>query len=204
MGSVQAVIFDWGGVIMRTVDPAPRLYWDKRLGREPGSVERVVHGIDAWWEVQRGEISIDGYWKQVGQELGLLPDDLARLRHDFYSGDRIDRTLVALIERMRGGGILVGLLSNFSQDLVTVLDELGISPLFDAIVVSADIGAMKPDAHAYRAILDALGVLPAAAVFIDDSEQNVERARQIGIQAIHFVPGCDIEALLTQLLEDED
>jgi epoxide hydrolase-like predicted phosphatase len=196
----KAVIFDWGGVLMRTVDPSPRLNWDRRLGLTPGSVERVVHGIQAWQQVQRGELSLDAYWQQVGQALGLEPDDLAQLRQDFYRGDHLDSALTGLIERLREGGILVGLLSNNGPDLTRLLDEMGISQLFDEIVVSADIGIMKPDERAYRAILAKLAISPSLAIFVDDFEQNVQGAQRIGMNAILFTPDSDVDVQLLQWL----
>ena len=57
---IRAVIFDWGGVLMRTVDASPRLAWDARLGLAPGSVNRLVFESPAWRRAQLGQISDDG------------------------------------------------------------------------------------------------------------------------------------------------
>ena len=57
---IRAVIFDWGGVLMRTVDASPRLAWDARLGLAPGSVNRLVFESSAWRRAQLGQISDDG------------------------------------------------------------------------------------------------------------------------------------------------
>jgi HAD superfamily hydrolase (TIGR01509 family) len=55
------------------------------------------------------------------------------------------------------------------------------------MTVSAEVGVMKPEARIYQMALDALGVAPAESVFVDDFPENVEGARAVGMQAIHFI-----------------
>jgi epoxide hydrolase-like predicted phosphatase len=197
-----AVIFDWGGVLMRTVDYAPRHAWDARLGLAAGQVEAIVHGIEAWNRVQRGEIGEEVYWQAVTGKLGLDESAAARLRGDFYRGDALDESLVSLIRGLRGRRLLVGLLSNNALSLAAELDALGLADLFDARVISAEIGVMKPDPAAYHAILARLDVLPGAALFIDDSPANVTGAAAVGMAAVRFTPGLDLDAAITTWLED--
>jgi epoxide hydrolase-like predicted phosphatase len=198
----RAVIFDWGGVLMRTVDYAPRHAWDARLGLAAGQVEAAVHGIEAWNRAQRGEIGEEAYWQAVAGKLGLDESAAARLRDDFYRGDALDETLIALIRRLRGRGLLVGLLSNNAPSLAAALDAPGLADLFDARAISAEIGVMKPDPAAYHAILARLDVPPGAALFVDDSPANVAGAAAVGMAAVRFTPGLDLDALITTWLED--
>lgn len=188
----RAVIFDWGGVLMRTVDYEPRHAWDARLGLAAGGVEAIVHGIEAWDRAQRGEIDEAAYWRAVAGKLGLDEPADARLRADFYRGDMLDETLVSLIRRLRGRGLRTGLLSNNTPSLTAALDALGLVDLFDARVVSAEIGVMKPDPAAYHAILAGLDVPPGAALFVDDSAENVAGAEAVGMAALRFTPGLDV------------
>lgn len=200
----RAVIFDWGGVLMRTTDYSPRLGWDARLGQPPGSVEAVVHGIPAWQAAQRGEIGEDAYWAAVGEALGLDAGDLAALRDDFYSGDALDAGLAALIDALRGRGVRVGLLSNNGPALADDLQATGMAGRFDASVISCEIGVMKPDPAAYEAILRRLDVRPEQALFIDDSPANVEGARAVGMSAVHFRPGMDLRERILAWLDETD
>ncbi|HOA22816.1 MAG: HAD family phosphatase [Aggregatilineales bacterium] len=188
----RAVIFDWGGVLMRTEDYSPRHAWDARLGMPTGHVESVVHGIEAWQQAQRGEISVDAYWQAVGRELGLDGQALAELRAGFYSGDRLNTALVELIRDLRTRGVLIGLLSNNTPDLTDALLEHQVHNLFDAQVISAEIGVMKPDPRPYELILQKLDVQPADALFVDDFIENVEAARTVGMAAVHYRPGMDL------------
>jgi epoxide hydrolase-like predicted phosphatase len=197
----KAVIFDWGGVLMRTVDYEPRRRWDRRLGLPEGSVEGVVHGSDAWTQAERGEISPDDYWLAVRGQLHLSPTQLSDLRLDFYSGDRLDEALLSLITALRARGVLIGLLSNNSLELLDMLADIHLHSLFDAFVISARAGIMKPDPGAYRAILEQLGVSAGQALFIDDSRVNIEGALAVGMTAIRFEPTLDLGAIIDNWLE---
>lgn len=58
----RSIIFDFGGVLMRTIDYTPRHKWDDRLGLPHGSVEKVVHGSESWRQAQVGQMELQGYW----------------------------------------------------------------------------------------------------------------------------------------------
>jgi putative hydrolase of the HAD superfamily len=197
----KAVIFDWGGVIMRTHDRSGRDEWDRKLGLPQWGVERVIHGSEPWNEAQRGERSIESYWQAVAEELGISPDDIPQLRNDFYRGDRIDRDLLDFIRELRADGHKVGLMSNNSLHLLKVIEQHDLAGLFDEVVISAQIGVMKPAPEAFHAILDKLGVSPSESVFIDDFARNIEGARAVGMQAVHFRPDTDLRTELREFLD---
>jgi putative hydrolase of the HAD superfamily len=199
----KAVIFDWGGVLMRTHDRSGREEWDRKLSLPQWGVERVVHGSEAWNEAQRGERSVESYWQAVAGELGISPDDIPQLRRDFYRGDKLDHDLLDLIRDLRAEGHKVGLMSNNSLHLLTLMEEHRLDGLFDGVVISAQIGVMKPSPEAFHAILDKLGVSASDAVFVDDFLRNVEGARVVGMHAVHFKPGLDLRSILRGFLTDE-
>lgn len=198
-----AVVFDWGGVLMRTVDYSPRFAWDDRLNLPRGSVESVVHGSDDWHLAQHGKITLDEYWHGVGRKLGLTPIQLSELRVDFYSGDRVDQSLVVLIRDLRNRGLRVGLLSNYTTDLADIIAREGLDGLFDAAVISAAIGVMKPNPAAYQAILDELSVESKNVFFIDDFEDNVKSALALGINAVRFTPELKIAHLIESWISEK-
>jgi len=196
----RAVIFDFGGVLMKTVSQHPRHAWDDRLGLAHGSVEGIVHGSDAWRQAQIGKISVADYWAEVARQLGLSESDVQQLAQDYFSADRLDDDLIASIRDMRADGHTVALLSNDSPALADKLRTLGIADLFDPMVISGNIGAMKPDAAAYQAVLSALGRPASETVFIDDMPANVAGAQAVGMDAIRYVDGMDLPAALKPLL----
>ena len=102
---MRAVIFDYGSVLTRTLDPQPRAAWEEQLGLEPGGLQQMVHNDTSWIEVQCGRLSVEAYWRDVGQQLGLKPQETARMRSDFYRGDKRNDELVAYIDQVRAAGL---------------------------------------------------------------------------------------------------
>ena len=204
MGLVQAVIFDFGGVLMRTGDPAGRREWEARLGLSAGMLEHAIHGSDLWVKTQSGLVSPNDYWAQTAATLGAAESDIPLLRHDYFRDDHLDPGLMSFIATLRQAGYKVGLLSNDALTLETKLrDELAIYDAFDAVVISAQIGVMKPDERAYLAMTQALGVTPTEAVFIDDNAANIDGASRAGLWAIRYEAGMDVQAALAPYLAKE-
>src|SRR4029453_9158338 len=83
-------------------------------------------------------------------------------------------------------GRRLGLLSNFSADLRTMLAQQDLLRPFDALAISAEIGIMKPDAAAYQAVLAMMQMEAHTCVFIDDVPANVAAAQAVGLHGIVF------------------
>ena len=180
------MIFDYGGVLARTVDPEPRAAWERDLGLAPGTLTATVHDKQLWVAAQNGSIQSDAHWQAVGEALGLSISQLRGLRASFYAGDILNHELLARIDRLRKQGMALGLLSNFSTDLRDMLEAQNLVQRFDHIAISAEIGVMKPDAAAYEVILGMLALPASACVFIDDLPANVAAARALGLHGIVF------------------
>jgi HAD superfamily hydrolase (TIGR01509 family) len=115
-----------------------------------------------------------------------------QLSQDYFSADRLDENLIAYIRELRAEGHPVALLSNDSPALTDKLNALGIADLFKPLIISGNIGVMKPDAAAYQAVLAALGRAPNETIFIDDMPANVAGAQAVGMQAIRYIDGMDL------------
>jgi len=183
---VRGLIFDWGGVLMRTEDDSGRLKWEAQLGLSAGSVERAIFESAAWREAQLGQRSIEQCWNAIAESLGLKPNALAQFQRDFWAGDRLNRALVQRIRQWKAADYQVALLSNHPPGLENLLDEHGLGQLFDPVIVSAYEGVMKPAAQLYRRALDRIGIRPAEAIFVDDQAENVTGARNVGLCAVQF------------------
>jgi len=199
-GPIKGVIFDYGRVLAWTQHQEPRAAWERRLGLEPGALTRAVHNEHSWIAAQRGSITIDALWQEVGTALRLTPADTTALRAAFYAGDVLNVALVVCIDHLRALGLRVGLLSNFSADLRAMLAQQDLLQRFDAVAISAEIGVMKPDAAAYRTVLAMLGMAAPTCVFIDDVPANVEAAQAVGIHGIVFQDNPSCLVALTRLL----
>lgn len=183
---IRALIFDYGGVLMRTVDPTPRREVERRFDLEPGEAAKLVFKSPRWHDVQHGRIDSEAFWADVGQRLGLDAQELEAFRRGFWSGDRLDQELVDLIRHLRDEGYRAALLSNAPADLRQYLEELGIADAFDVIVISGEEGVVKPHPEIYERALERLNAAPEEAVFVDDMRANVEAARQAGLHSTRF------------------
>jgi HAD superfamily hydrolase (TIGR01509 family) len=184
--AIHAIIFDYGGVLVRTVDPTSRRDLERRFNLELGDAEDVVFRSSRWEDVQHGRIDDDTFWSDVGERLDFDAEELNAFRRGFWSGDRLDHELVDLIRHLGDEGYRMALLSNAPAALRSYLEQLGIVDAFDVIVVSAEEDLVKPMPGIYERALERLGVAAQQAIFVDDTRQNVEAARRVGLRATRF------------------
>jgi putative hydrolase of the HAD superfamily len=91
----------------------------------------------------------------------------------------------AVLERLRAGGARLAVVSNWDVSLHDVLERTALRPLLDAVVISAELGAAKPDPAIFRAALERLGAHAAEAIHVGDSvEHDVAGARAAGLEAV--------------------
>lgn len=193
--SIKAVFFDLGGVIVRTEFQAPREQLAERLGMEYDDLNKVVFDSDSGLKASIGEISSEDHWALVIKRLKRPASELSTIRDEFFAGDIVDRTLVDYIRSLRGK-YKTGLISNAWGDLRDFIIREKFEDAFDKMIISAEVGAMKPDAKIYQIALEQLEVKPSEAVFLDDFLINVEGCEKVGMQGIHFK---DPESALKQL-----
>ena len=191
---IRAVLFDVGGVLVRTFDQSGRRQWEARLGLPPGGAEAIVLNSPMGHSAQRGEIGDAALWDWVAGRLALGAE-LAAFRADFWRGDRVDERLVGLIRRLRPR-YQTAVISNATDGLRATLDAYGLLGEFDVVVGSAYEGIMKPHPDIYQRALQRLGRAAAEALFIDDAPANVAGAVAVGLNAILFTPDMDLEAEL--------
>ena len=180
---ITTVIFDMGGVLLRTEDKEPRTKLAKRLGMTYQELEIQVYGSR---EAMRGEISAEDHKQSVLEKLGLPEKDFSEFGDEFWGGDQMDEKLVDFIRGLRGD-YTTALLSNAWDDLRPLLvDMWQIADAFEHIYISAEMGLAKPDPKIYQAVVADLQKDPSEIVFVDDFIENVQAAREAGWQAVHF------------------
>ena len=197
--SIKAVFFDLGGVIVRTEFQAPRQQLAERLGMEYEDLNRVVFDSDSGLRASVGEISSEDHWATVIKRLKRPASELVTIRDEFFAGDIVDRTLVDYIRSLRGP-FKTGLISNAWGDLRDFIVREKFEDAFDEMIISAEVGAMKPEPKIFQVALEKLGVSANEAVFVDDFLINVEGAEKAGMTGIHFKDPDSALKLLKKLL----
>ncbi|GMR09549.1 MAG: HAD family phosphatase [Anaerolineae bacterium] len=183
---IEAVFWDLGGVIVRTEDRTKRERWEQRLGMEPRQLDRLIFGGEMGRKASRGEIHAHEVWEWVRQELDLSQEEGQQLTRDFWQGDDLDPELVGYIRGLRAQ-FQTGLISNAWLELrEQLVRHWRIDDAFDDLVISAEVGLRKPDPAIYRLALDRLEVRADRAIFVDDLENNISAAAEIGMHAVLF------------------
>jgi len=199
--AIRAVIWDMGGVLLRTEDPAPRQRLAEHLGIPLDKLYRQIFDSQSSHLAEVGEITEKDHWASVCAALDLSPQDLSEIMDGFWAGDRIDSSLVDYIRSLRQH-YKTGLLSNAWDGLRQVLEtRFDLTGAFDVIVISAEVGMAKPDSRIYQLTSQRLGVAAQEAVFIDDVPKNVEAARAMDMHAIQFQDPVQARAELEQILK---
>jgi putative hydrolase of the HAD superfamily len=90
--------------------------------------------------------------------------------------------MLSLLRQVRGAGLKTALLSNSWGVGIYPADVL--AELFDAVVISAEVGMRKPEERIFRHATGLLGLDPAECVFIDDIEANVQAAEALGMTGV--------------------
>jgi FMN phosphatase YigB (HAD superfamily) len=93
--------------------------------------------------------------------------------------------VVPLLTACRDLEIRTAVVSDWDCTLARHLADMGIAQLLDAVVVSAEVGAAKPDRRIFAAALEAVGVGPAAALHVgDDPRRDLEGAASAGVAGV--------------------
>ena len=184
---IRALITDFGGVLVRTFDDMPRRNLETRLGLPRNTIAALVFGGELSIRAQHGEINYHDFWQQIGLELHLdRRMTVEQFRDEFFGGDAFDHELMAFIRSVRPA-IKTGLISNaWSNARELFTRTFPIIHDFDAVVISAEEGVMKPDPRIYRIALDRLGVRAEESIFVDDVLANIQGAAALGLHGVHF------------------
>ena len=165
------------------------------------ALEELVFGGESGRRAQLGQIDESEQWAYACQQVGWPVERVAEFRAQFFAGDRLDTGLLAFINNLHQD-YKTGIISNaLSRTRALIEGPWAMGTLFDTIVLSAEVGVMKPDPRIYLLALQQLAVQPERAVFIDDFEHNIAGAQAIGMNGIHFRSPAQLVADLGALLD---
>lgn len=194
----DALLLDFGSVITFTAFERHRES-ERLLGLAPGTlgwlgpIDPSTDGL--WQRMQRDEISERQYWDIRAAEVGDLVGHPSWTPLDFFQAIRgedpdqaIRESAWQTVRAARAAGLQVGILSN-ELELYwgrPFMDRLGLLRDVDVLIDATHTRILKPDPQAYQMALDALGMVAARVLFVDDQSRNVEGARRAGLAAVHF------------------
>jgi len=200
--SPTALIVDYGGVLTTPLSATV----DAWLAAERIEPERFRALMLEWFgpeaahniahDLETGRISPAAFQPLYAAALaradGTLPDAEGLLDR-MFAGFQTEHRIIDVLRAARKHGITTALLSNsWGFDY----PREGWDGLFDAVVISGEVGMRKPDADIYLHTAATLDVAPQECVFVDDLSPNVKAAMAVGMVGVRH---RDVETTITEL-----
>lgn len=204
----KAVIFDMGGVLVDLDVPGCIQAFINDL-----EFQDIVNLIDpchqkgVFGEMEEGKVSADVFRDVViaGSKPGVTREDVDKTLWNILVG--IDAYKIDMLKRM-SENYDIYMLSNNNPVCVprasVIFREAGFTMEedFKKCYISYQMGALKPSADFYHAVMEDIGGPAENMLFIDDSQKNVDGAIAAGLPAVYYEPGTDLAALLAEALGD--
>ncbi len=183
----DAVIFDYGRVLSLAPSPAELQQFAALVGvTEPPFFEiysATRHDYDS------GRADFRQHWRAFADAAGvdLRPAQVERIAEmETLMWLRVNPEALALAREIKAHSVRTAILSNIPHDLLAEVRGFSWLDEFEVKVWSCEIGIVKPDPAIYRACLGALNCAPGRTLFFDDRPNNVEAARDLGMEAHIF------------------
>lgn len=180
---INTIVLDIGQVL---VDFCWKEYLEE-CGYDEKTKEKVSNATvlsDFWGEQDRGAIDTHELIKlcccidpSVSKEITRLFKDISKLASEYdYSAD--------FIKDLKANGYKVYLLSNFGSNFETLKETFRFYPYVDGGVISYEVKQIKPEPQIYQSLIEKYNINPEEAVFLDDREDNLYTAKQLGFHTI--------------------
>jgi putative hydrolase of the HAD superfamily len=194
---IRAVISDFGGVLTNKLIEAFAAFQDEtgisteQLGR---GMQRVSErdGEYPLFRLERGEVTERDFLEDLAwgleEELDHRPT-LHRFREIYFEALHANEPILELMRELRDRGFRMAILTNNVREWEELWrSKLPLDEIFELIVDSAWVGMRKPEPEIYLLTIERLnaGLAPSECLFLDDNEQNVDAARELGMLAIQF------------------
>jgi putative hydrolase of the HAD superfamily len=192
----EGLLVDFGGVLTTNIWISFQAFC-RAEGLDPGAVKDAFRadgaGLRLLRALETGELDDAEFERRFGALLGVEPTDLvARL----FAGLGPDEAMIAAVTAVKGAGVPTGLISN---SWGTGIYERAPLELFDATVISGDVGLHKPQPEIYLLGAERLGVPVERCAFVDDLRENVAGAEEVGMTAVLHRDTADTIARLERL-----
>jgi putative hydrolase of the HAD superfamily len=218
MPELRAVITDWGGVLTQPIRDtvrdwiaADQIDWDRYVAvvgpwlseaYDPLAAGVAANGgfVNPVHALERGECATADFERMLAELLVTTHGGKVRadgLLTRMLSASRPVPLMYELLRDLRKSGVRTALLSNSWGDGGYPRQDF--PGLFDAVVISGEVGMRKPEPRIFLHAAELLSMSPAECVFIDDLEPNVKAAAGCGMTGVHHTDPSDTVSRLTQL-----
>ena len=188
---IRGVIFDFGNVICSfdvEIFLAKLHEWS---GLDVETLRDRIYGSRLHSRYERGEISSEGFYREISRLTGarVSAEEFAEGFSDIFTPLESTHGLIRALK----GRYRLGLLSNTNEwHFERHIRKVPVFPLFDAVTLSFEVGALKPEPEIYLDALRKLSLPPEACVFIDDIGKYAEGAAALGIRGIRYTGHAEL------------
>jgi putative hydrolase of the HAD superfamily len=195
MPEIEAIVSDFGGVLTTPLLTSFMAVQDE-IGISPENLGKAMRtiteeeGENPLYALERGELAEVDFLARLGD--GLEPllghrPQLHRFRETYFEALHPNEPMIELMRELKASGLRMAMLTNNVREWEPLWRSmLPVDEIFETVVDSGFVGARKPEARIYEMTLERLGLAAAACLFIDDLEPNIEGARALGMNAVHF------------------
>lgn len=196
---IRAVISDLGKVILWFDN---KIFFRKLAPHSPHSPEKIRERILSNFNLvelfDKGKLTPEEFYEKVA-----VIFDAKISRDDFFAAYRdvfwLNPPVLPVLKKLRGQCRLVLLSNTDIARFGYIREKFPEILIFDAYVLSYEVGFMKPHPKIYEAALEEVGALASECVFIDDLDENIEGAGRLGMKTVLYKPGTDLEKELQAL-----
>ena len=190
---LRGLLVDFGGVLTTNIWESFDAFCENE-GLERGTVLELFRGdgeaLALLRSLERGAVTDSEFERDFGEILGVPPEGLI---DRLFGGLSPEQAMIDAVASAREAGIRTGLISN---SWGTGIYERAPLRIFDATVISGDVGLHKPQPEIYELGAERIGIEATSCVFVDDLRENVAGAEAVGMTAIlHRDPETTIREL---------
>lgn len=203
MHKFTTIIFDLGGVLLNNDwhdgNQEKFKVFEETFGVTYDAMER---GWDAAWpDYQLGKISETEFWNTFLKVAGSQKGDISQAKQLWKRYVSENESMLSLLKELKSQGYLLAALTTISKEWLDYkIEKYDLNHYFDTIVSSGYTGLAKPDPKIYQMVLDNLNVTATESIFVDDSENTLPPAKEMGIKTLLFTSQSELEKKLTELL----
>lgn len=196
------VIFDLGGVL---IDWDPRYLYRKLFAGDAAAMERFLAEVcsPAWnHELDRGRAYAEAIAELGARHPGQRPLIEAYWERWLEMVAGPIQGTVALLDALDARGVPLWALTNWSAETFALVRHdpaYAFLDRFREIFVSGELRLAKPEPAIFRHVLDAIGVAPGQALFIDDAARNIVAAEALGLRTHRFTSAAALRGDLLRL-----
>jgi putative hydrolase of the HAD superfamily len=182
--SKRGLLVDFGGVLTTNVFESFRAFCIAE-GLEPNTIKEKFRSderaLALLRQLEKGELTAQEFSPRFAAVVGV--EDSNGLVERLFAGIGPDEAMLGAVREARAAGVRTGLISNSWGDGIAY-DPALLDELFDAVVISGDVGLHKPQPEIFELGAERIGVPAGECVFVDDLKENIAGAEAVGMTGL--------------------